>query len=104
VVRGGSNEPPGPYHVKEIEMRRFQVIAVGLLLALVARAETQTDTKAVGRIDPLPRDLEIQLAPSALPPHLRDKATVYVLNPAKSFEGACKGTNGFPRARRSHWR
>jgi hypothetical protein len=46
-------------------------------------------------IDPLPRDLEIQLALSALPRHLRDGATVYVLNPAQGFEIARKGTNGF---------
>jgi len=43
----------------------------------------------------LPRDLEIQLALSALPPHLRDNATVYALNPDKGFEIARKGTNGF---------
>jgi hypothetical protein len=39
--------------------------------------------------------LEIQLALSALPPHLRDNATVYVLNPKKGFEVAREGTNGF---------
>jgi hypothetical protein len=44
---------------------------------------------------PLPRDLEIQLALSSLPAHLRDHATVYVLNPAKGFEVARTGTNGF---------
>lgn len=47
------------------------------------------------KIEPLPRDLEIQLALSALPPHVRDNATVYVLNPDKGFEVARKGTNGF---------
>jgi hypothetical protein len=47
------------------------------------------------KIEPLPQDLEIQLALSALPRHLRDKATVYVLNPARGFEVARKGTNGF---------
>jgi hypothetical protein len=46
-------------------------------------------------IEPLPRDLEIQLALSALPPHLRNNATVYVLNPNKGFEVARSGTNGF---------
>jgi hypothetical protein len=49
----------------------------------------------MNKIEPLPRDLEIQLALSALPPHLRDNATVYVLNPDKGFEVARKGTNGF---------
>ena len=74
-------------------MRRVQPIMViaGLWLSLIAGAENAP----ASRIDPLPRDLEIQLALSALPPHLRDNATVYVLNPAKGFEVARKGTNGF---------
>jgi hypothetical protein len=46
-------------------------------------------------LDPLPRDLEVELALSALPPHLREHATVYVLNPAKGFEVARQGTNAF---------
>ena len=49
----------------------------------------------VNKLEPLPRDLEIELALSALPPHLRDNATVYVLNPDKGFEVARRGTNGF---------
>src|SRR6059036_102391 len=70
-------------------MRRVQTIAVGvgLLFSLTASAQN--------KIEPLPRDLEIQLALSALPPHLRDNATVYVLNPARGFEVARQGTNGF---------
>lgn len=43
----------------------------------------------------LPRDLEIELASSALPPHLREQATIYVLNPAKGFEIAQQRANGF---------
>jgi hypothetical protein len=43
----------------------------------------------------LPRDLEIQLALSALPPHLRENANVYILNPDKGFELARPGKNGF---------
>jgi hypothetical protein len=50
--------------------------------------------EVMNKIEPLPRDLEIQLALSALPPHLRDNATVYVLNPDKGFEVARNGTNG----------
>jgi hypothetical protein len=70
-------------------MRKIQTIVViaGLLFSLMASAEN--------KIEPLPRDLEIQLALSALPPHLRDNATVYVLNPDKGFEVARTGTNGF---------
>ena len=70
-------------------MRTVKAIAVtiGLLFSLTASTQDKTT--------PLPRDLEIQLALSALPPHLRDNATVYVLNPAKGFEVARQGTNGF---------
>jgi hypothetical protein len=74
----------------------FLTIAViaGLCLSLAASAQNQR-TSSGNKIEPLPRDLEIQLALSALPPHLRDNATVYVLNPDKGFEVARKGTNGF---------
>ena len=78
-------------------MRKVQTIAaiLGLLFSLTASALDKPTSKAMNKIDPLPRDLEIQLALSALPPHLRDNATVYVLNPEKGFEVARKGTNGF---------
>ena len=78
-------------------MRKFQtfVAILALLFSLTASAEDKQSPKAMTKIEPLPRDLEIQLALSALPPHLRDKATVYVLNPDKGFEVARKGTNGF---------
>ena len=71
-------------------MRTVGTIAViaGLFVSLGA-------TTRNNRIEPLPRDLEMQLALSALPPHLRDAATVYVLNPARGFEVARPGTNGF---------
>ncbi len=78
-------------------MRKVQTIIViaGLLFSLTASAENRQALKEMKKVEPLPRDLEIQLALSALPPHLRDNATVYVLNPAKGFEVARKGTNGF---------
>ena len=78
-------------------MRRIQTIVVitGLLFSLAASAEDKQTLKVTNKIEPLPRDLEIQLALSALPPHLRDNATVYILNPDKGFEVARKGTNGF---------
>ena len=75
-------------------MRKTKSTIIGiaaLLFSLMARAADRP-TKTV---EPLPRDLEIQLALSALPRHLRDGATVYVLNPSKGFEVAHKGTNGF---------
>src|SRR5208337_2349506 len=78
-------------------MRKVQTIVaiVGLLFSLTASAENKQTPGVMNRIEPLPRDLEIQLALSALPPHLRGNATVYVLTPDKGFEVARKGTNGF---------
>ncbi len=72
-------------------MRKIQamIVIAGLLFSLTASAEEMK------KLEPLPRDLEIQLALSALPRHLRDGATVYVLNLDKGFEVARKGTNGF---------
>jgi hypothetical protein len=78
-------------------MRTVQIIVVMVVLvfSLTAIAEDKQARTATNKIEPLPRDLEIQLALSALPPHLRDNATVYVLNPDKGFEVARTGTNGF---------
>jgi len=78
-------------------MRKVQafVVIAGLLFSLAVSADNKETREVTNIIEPLPHDLEIQLALSALPPHLRDNATVYVLNPDKGFEAARKGTNGF---------
>lgn len=71
--------------------------AVAAVLALlgatpaVTRPSSQTDTAPAS----LPRDIEIELALSALPPHLREGASVYVLNPGEGFEPVREGVNGF---------
>jgi hypothetical protein len=67
-------------------------VILGLLFSIPVSAQNAEKTS---KLEPLPRDLEIQLALSALPSHLRDNATVYVLNPDRGFEVARKGTNGF---------
>lgn len=74
---------------------RTIIVIVWLLFSFTTNAQGKTHSEAIKKIQALPRDLEIQLALSALPPHLRDSATVYVLNPDKGFEIARKGTNGF---------
>jgi hypothetical protein len=76
---------------------RFQafVAMAGLIFSFTATAQNKLASKGINKIDMLPRDLEIQLASSALPPHLRDSATIYILIPEKGFEVARKGTNGF---------
>ncbi len=78
-------------------MRKFLTawITLALLVSLTAGAQNQQPANRPGTIVPLPRDLEIQLALSSLPPHLRENATLYVLTPDKGFEVARTGTNGF---------
>lgn len=43
----------------------------------------------------LPRELEVKLALSTLPPYLRSEATVYVLDPAKGYVLERRGSNDF---------
>ena len=47
------------------------------------------------KLEKMPVDLETDFALSSLPPHLRDNATVYLLDPAKGYYVARQGTNGF---------
>jgi hypothetical protein len=74
---------------------KIKSVLAAIMFSLVGIGISAPRSHAQVAIEPLPRDLEIQLALSALPPHLRDNATVYVLNPAKGFEVARKGTNEF---------
>ena len=67
----------------------------GLLFSILGSTQERHTPTSASRIAPLPRDLEIELALSALPAHLQGAATVYVLNPATGFEIARAGTNGF---------
>lgn len=62
-----------------------------LLLPVCGRAQ-----KPAGwELDKMPVDLEKELALSALPPHLRAGATVYLLDPGKGYYAGQKGANGF---------
>lgn len=76
-------------------MKTCHIVAVILSVFCLTTAAQNRQASETPRVDRLPRDLEIQLARSALPRHLRNNATVYVLNPAKGFEVAQKGANGF---------
>ena len=46
-------------------------------------------------LDPLPRELEVRWALSAIPQYLRLDTTVYVLDPAHGYVLAHQGANGF---------
>lgn len=46
------------------------------------------------KLERMPESLEVRFALSASPPHARDAATVYVLDPAKGYVLARQGSNG----------
>ncbi len=50
---------------------------------------------AENKMVPLPQNLEIELALSALPSSLREGATILTLNPTSGYETFRKGSNGF---------
>lgn len=47
------------------------------------------------KLEKMPADLETDLALSALPPQLRNNATVYLLDPENGYYTSKEGTNGF---------
>src|SRR5262245_46137205 len=65
------------------------VIAISLI-GLSAPASRATDPT----IERMPAKLETRFALSALPPALRDKATVYLLDPKKGYQFSRQGTSG----------
>lgn len=60
------------------------------LIGLSARPAQASETT----IDQMPAKLETQFALSALPPALRDKASVYLLDPQTGYHLAKQGTSG----------
>ncbi len=66
---------------------RIAAALLGLAAASSARA---ADTV----LDRMPEKLETQFALSAAPPRLRDRASVYLLDPARGYRLARQGTNG----------
>ena len=74
---------------------RQKIIAITATLCLLLTLAKIEGAQAADTIEPLPRDLEIELALSSLPPHLRDNATVYVLKFDQGYEVVREGANGF---------
>ena len=65
------------------------IIAISLI-GISARPGQATETT----IEQMPAKLETQFALSALPPALRDQATVYLLDPKKGYQLSRQGTSG----------
>jgi hypothetical protein len=64
----------------------FSLIGVGISASPSHATETT--------IEQMPAQLESQFALSALPPALRDQATVYLLDPKKGYQLSRQGTSG----------
>jgi hypothetical protein len=75
-----------------------QFVVVGVLASLSSFAQTkQADTNArssPAMLERMPESLELRYALSALPPHLRNEAKTYLLDPAKGYVLNHQGTNG----------
>jgi len=72
-------------------------VAIAILVGSLCLAHTQSSDTAVAsasNLERMPENLETRFALSAIPPHLRDGATVLLLDPAKGYTVGRKGTNG----------
>src|SRR5262252_9067007 len=69
---------------------------LSLIMGLPVRRGGQAVTSSSENVpEAMPKDPEVRLALSALPPYLRSDATVYVLDPAKGYAAEQKATNDF---------
>ena len=74
--------------------RKYPVISF-LLVVLFLSAQSYGQQSSDWKLEKMPEELETDFALSALPPHLRQHATVYLMDPVKGFYIGRKGTNGF---------
>jgi hypothetical protein len=73
-----------------------RIAVLGILASFTSIAQTSAGSPGVAesKLERMPESLEVRYALSAAPPHLRDAATIYVLDPAKGYVLNHKGTNG----------
>ena len=80
------------YNNKNVNKNRaIQLLAIFLLITIRTMAQQSSN----GQLERMPVDLETDFALSALPSHLRQDATVYLMDPAKGFYIGRQGKNGF---------
>lgn len=72
---------------------RMRILSLFAILFITAQSFAQK--AAEPKLDKMPPALETDYALSALPPQLRPGATIYLLDPAKGYYVAKKGSNGF---------
>jgi hypothetical protein len=70
-------------------------LAFEILFSLLCAGQRKTaEVSPPPNLERMPEALEIQFALSAAPPHLRNDATIYTLDPAKGYVVSRHGTNG----------
>ncbi|MGH7695116.1 MAG: hypothetical protein ACRENH_09045 [Gemmatimonadaceae bacterium] len=80
---------------KEIEENNAMKTTIALTtIALGLFGPSERQSYAAETFEQMPAALETRFALSALPPALRDQATVSLLDPAKGYRLARQGTNG----------
>jgi hypothetical protein len=72
-------------------LKTFVLFYAAILISAFSFSQNVTNQK----LEKMPVVLETAFALSALPPHLREAATVYLLDPEKGYYVARQGTNGF---------
>jgi hypothetical protein len=77
-----------------IQVKKYRQV-LSLFAILFVAAQSFAQKPADSQLDKMPAALETDYALSALPPQLRASATVYLLDPAKGYYVARKGSNGF---------
>lgn len=75
---------------------RFTILGILACMSCLAQTTNSAGGIAVipGKLEKMPESLENRFALSAIPWHLREGATTYVLDPAKGYMLSHKGTNG----------
>jgi hypothetical protein len=68
---------------------------LSLFVLLFIASQGYAQKPADPKLEKMPAGLETDFALSALPPQIRPGATVYLLDPAKGYYVAHKGSNGF---------
>ncbi|HVH87703.1 MAG TPA: hypothetical protein VM912_13330, partial [Terriglobales bacterium] len=101
IARAGHivNRPWGTGEQRNMGMKfLIRIAAIAALACMNCRGQTGHPTPMAGvatpKLEAMPATLETRFALSAAPPHLRDAATVYLLDPAHGYVLGGQGKNG----------
>lgn len=78
-----------------MNMKITQFLQFIIVWMIICSSESFAQQTKDWQLEKMPPDLETDYALSALPSHLRNGATVYLLDPTKGYYMARRGTNGF---------